>query len=73
MLMFVWHTGAAVVGDEACALLFLCGAAAHYYYSSFFFFSILTIFLGAFATGRWELGTGRYSRRITQQTRTTGI
>ena len=28
MLMFVWHTGAAVVGDEACALqLFLCGAA----------------------------------------------
>ena len=50
ILMFVWHctqerlTGAAVVGDEACALLFLCGAAAHYYYSSFFFFSILTIF-----------------------------
>ena len=31
---FFWHctqerlTGAAVVGDEACALLFLCGAAA---------------------------------------------
>ena len=24
LLVFVWHTGAAVVGDEACALLFLC-------------------------------------------------
>ena len=66
ILMFVWHctqerlTGAAVVGDEACALLFLCGAAAHYYYSSFFFFSIFYFSIFFWRSrpgdGRWAQG-----------------
>ena len=67
------HTGAGVVGDEACALLFLCGAAVLLLLLLLFFFSMFVFGVRARAPGRWEVGTGRYSRRITQQTRTTGI
>ena len=50
ILMFVWHAGATFVGDEACALLFLClcGAAA-----LLLFFNIC-FWRGA--RGRWAQG-----------------
>ena len=62
------HTGAAFVGDEACALLFLCGSAVLLLLLLLFFFSIFVFGVRARAPGRWEVawevGTGLQKAKL---------